>query len=386
MTASSYQIFAISVLAVDIIDDLGMSRTALGFLGSLNTLVGAVTAPTMGRVTDRIGAKQAIVVIFAISAFGMALMALSGNWLLLAVSAIVSGIPQGWGNPATNALIAERVSPEAQGGVTGIKQSGVQLGIFLSGLTLPGLGLLIGWRGALWGYAAAFVLGAAVVARSLDQADEATRRARSAESSAAARGAIPYFIWLLSLYAFFYGAAGGAIGRFFPLWANEEVGLSTVVAGILVALGGLLGIGSRIAAGWAAQERIAPRSLLSILAAIGALYCVTLALTTTVGSWILWPSTVLFAVGIGAWNAVAMLAVIVSVPRASAGRASGIVMLGFLGGLSVGSPIAGAIVDRWDTYQPVWIGALALSVLSSLLINPRFNRDPQPVTAGGSRA
>ncbi len=372
MTASSYQIFAISVLAVDIIDDLDMSRTALGFLGSLNTLVGAVTAPTMGRLTDRIGARQAIVVVLTISGVGMALMALSGNWLFLALSAIVSGIPQGWGNPATNALIAERVSGEAQGGVTGIKQSGVQLGIFLSGLTLPGLGLLIGWRGALWGYAAIFVLGALVVARTLGQPDEVARRAQSAAGTAASKEPIPAFIFLISLYAFFYGSAGGAIGRFFPLWANEEVGLSTVVAGILVALGGLLGIGSRIVAGRVAQSRIAPAHLLSFLAAIGALYCVTLLLTTTIGPWILWPSIVLYSVGIGAWNAVAMLAVIVSVPKAAAGRASGVVMVGFLGGLSIGSPIAGAIVDRWDTYQPVWLGALALSIVSSLLINPRL--------------
>ncbi|MGB5756431.1 MAG: MFS transporter [Acidimicrobiales bacterium] len=383
MTASSYQIFAISVLAVDIIDDLGMSRTALGFLGSLNTLVGALTAPTMGRVTDRIGARQAILALLAISGLGMALMALAGNWWLLAISAAVAGIPQGWGNPATNALIAERVSAATQGSVTGIKQSGVQLGIFLSGLTLPGLALVIGWRGALWGYAAAFGVGALVVARMLGQPDAEVVRARTAEQGPGGDGSIPSFIWLISVYAFLFGSAGGAIGRFFPLWANEEVGLSTVVAGILVALGGLLGIAARIAAGRVAQSRIAPPKLLSILASIGALYCVMLVITPLVGSWILWPSTVLYSVGIGAWNAVAMLAVIVSVRRESAGKASGLVMLGFLGGLSVGSPIAGAIVDRWDTYQPVWLGAMALSVASALLINPwwRRSRSHQPATA-----
>lgn len=373
MTASSFQIFAFAVLAVDIIDDLEISRTALGLLGSLNTLVGATTAPMMGRLTDRIGAHRAVVAVLLISGAGMAVMALSGNWMVLAASAIVSGIPQGWGNPATNALIAERVPATAQGTVTGIKQSGVQFGIFLSGFTLPGLALAFGWRGALWGFAAAYTIGAVVTAKALPQATVASNAARTSEAQAAGSQPIPSFIWILSLYAFLFGAAGGSIGRFFPLWANEVVGLSTVTAGALVALGGLLGIAARIGAGRLAQQRIAPPRLLSILASIGALYCVMLLVTTTVGSWILWPAALFYAIGIGAWNAVAMLAVIVSVPRAAAGRASGVVMFGFLGGLTVGSPITGLVVDQWGTYQPVWIGALVLSVASALLMRPSFD-------------
>ncbi len=383
MTASSFQVFAIAVLAVPIIDDLGISRTGIGLVGSLNTLVGALAAPALGRFTDRIGARRAVIVVLTISGVGMALMALSVNWILLGASAVVSGLPQGWGNPATNALIAERTPADAQGTVTGIKQSGVQVGIFLSGFTLPGLALALGWRGALWGYAALFTAGAVLVALRLERSTAAPPADWPDGATAAGTARLPAFVWILSLYAFCYGTAGGAIGRFFPLWANEVVGLSTVVAGALVALGGLLGIPARIVAGRLAQDRLAPAPLLSSLAAIGAAYCVALAVTTTVGSWILWPSTVLYSVGVGAWNAVAMLAVITAVPRAAAGRASGVVMLGFLGGLTVGSPIAGAVVDRWGTYQPVWIGALALSIASAVLITPRFSRTEHQVAAAG---
>ena len=196
---------------------------------------------------------------------------------------------------------------------------------------------------------------------------------------------------MVSLYAFLFGSAGGAIGRFLPLWANEVVGLSTVTAGAVVALGGLLGIVARIAVGRLAQERVAPAPLLSLLAAIGALYCGALLITTTVGPWILWPATFLYAIGIGAWNTVAMLAVIVSVPKEAAGRASGVVIFGFLGGLTVGAPITGVIVDRWGTYQPVWVGALILSLMSAALINERFTASrglsqasPAPVEPGTS--
>lgn len=382
MTASSYQIFAFAVLAVPIIDDLGISRTALGFLAALNTLVGALSAPVTGRITDRIGARLATVIVLSISGLGMALMALSTTWVVLAASALVSGIPQGWGNPTTNALIAERVPAHTRGTITGIKQSGVQFGVFLSGLTLPGLALALGWRGAVVGYAVLFTVGAAVVAVTLGpsspdttvEPDATTAAAANAANIPSGGGPLPRLIWMISAYAFLYGTAGGAMGRFFPLWANEVVGLSTVVAGFLVGLGGLLGIAARIGAGRLAQDRIAPPRLLSILALIGAGYAVVLLLTTSVGSWILWPGTILYSVGIGAWNAVAMLAIIVSVPRQMSGRASGVVMLGFLGGLTVGSPAAGAVVDRWDTYQPVWLAALVLSLASAALISPRLRK------------
>ena len=174
------------------------------------------------------------------------------------------------------------------------------------------------------------------------------------------------WIWRLALFAFLMGSAGGAIGRFFALWAEEAIGLTTTRAGLLVALTGVIGIVARIAAGRVAERLIAPPRLLRILAAIGASYALILIATPILGSWLLWPGTVFNAVGIGAWNAVAMLAIITVVPKVLAGRASGIVMLGFLGGLSIGSPIAGWVVDRWGSYQPVWTACLILAVLAMM--------------------
>ena len=43
------------VLASPIIDDLGISRTQVGLIGSVNTGLGALSAPLSGRLTDRIG-------------------------------------------------------------------------------------------------------------------------------------------------------------------------------------------------------------------------------------------------------------------------------------------------------------------------------------------
>lgn len=378
MTASSFYLFAVAVLTVDLLEEFDLSRTGVGLIGAVNTMVGAVTAPWSGRVTDRIGPRSALLAVMILSGAGMALMAVSPNVLTLTVAAVIGGLPQGWGNPATNALIAERVPAGSRGTVTGIKQSGVQFGIFLAGLTLPTMALWLGWRGATWAFAIVFWLGILLVIALPPSPDSGGATTTPDDVEATAHGAavkepdrsregqpMPAWIWRLTGYALLAGTVGGASSRFFPLWAHEVVEMSVTEAGLLVAAGGFLGIVARIAAGKAAESLIPPARLLRWLALVGAVYCLTLVVTPAVGAWLPWPSTILQAVGIGAWNAVAMLAIIMVVPRQQAGRASGIVILGFLSGLSIGSPTAGYIVDQTGSYQPVWIGCMVLAVAAA---------------------
>lgn len=366
MVSTAYLIFIVSVLASTFIDEFDLSRFELGLIGSLNTAVGALTAPATGRLTDRIGARLSSVTAQLIAAFGLAMVALSQSVWMLVIAATILGIPQGWGNPTTNALIAERVEPGRRGTITGIKQSGVTLGVFLAGLTLPALADAIGWRGAVGSYAAVFaVIGLAPLLLPAKVAPFATTDAatQAAESK-------PYdmrAVWLIALYAFLMGTSGGAISRFLALFAEEEAGLSNSTAGLVVAASGLLGMAARIGAGKIAEHLIAPLKLLSILAVVGGCVSVLLLVTLEVGAWVLWPVAALFAIGHTAWNAVAMLAIILGVPRAQSGRASGAVMVGFLGGLAVGAPIAGLAVDATDSYQPVWVATLVLAAAAALV-------------------
>jgi len=366
MVATAFQIFVVSVLASVLIDDFGLSRFELGLIGSLNTAVGALTAPLSGRVTDRIGPRRSCIVAQLWTAIGFAVMATANSIPVLVLSAIVLGIPQGWGNPSTNALIAERVPAGRRGVVTGIKQSGVQLGIFLAGLTLPVMAESMGWRGAMWIYAAIFAV-FGLLPLALPQRSAMLDAAAAAETRSEPLGYDMVAVWLIALYAFLMGTGGGAIGRFLALFAEEEMGLSNTVAGLILSVSGLAGMAARVIAGRVAEHRIAPLPLLAILASVGALVGALLLLTLQVGAWLLWIIALLFAVGHAAWNAVAMLAIILGVDRSQAGRASGTVMFGFLGGLAVGAPIAGLLIDATDSYQPVWIGAFSLAVASVLV-------------------
>lgn len=368
MVSTTFQLFVVSVLASVLIDEFSLSRFQLGLIGSLNTAVGAISAPWTGRFTDRIGARQSSIVAQLICVVGFVVMAIADSIAILILSAVILGIPQGWGNPTTNALIAERVPPGRRGVVTGIKQSGVQIGIVLAGVSLPVMADTIGWRAAMWVYAGVFaclaVLPLLLPAEPL-KLDASTSEAQT--DGGPKRAYNMRAVWLIALYAFLMGTGGGAIGRFLALFAEEEVGMTNRTAGLVLALTGVAGVISRVYAGRIAEHRIAPLRLLSILALIGSSVGLLLLLTLQVGSWLLWVVAVTFAVGHAAWNAVAMLAIILGVDKSQAGRASGAVMFGFLGGLAIGSPVAGLAIDATDSYQPVWIAAFILALASSVV-------------------
>ncbi len=366
--ASTFSMFAIAVLASPIIDDLGISRTQVGLIGSVNTGLGALSAPLSGRLTDRIGPRRAVLILLAASAVSMTLMGLARSPWILLLSGIVAGLPQGWGNPATNALIASTLEPGQRGVMTGIKQSGVTLAIFIAGISLPALKGVWDWQAACLVFGMVFAL-FMVMAWMLLPADVGPPR--PATVAAQERSPLSPFIYRLGLYALLMGLAGGAIGRFLPLFAEEKLGYSLAVAGFAASLSGLLGMGFRIAAARMAETRISPSALLVQLSSVAVVSSSLLALSVPFGRWLLWPAVVLYAIGHTAWNAVANLAVIMKVDQRDAGRASGVIILGFLMGLTIAGPSTGALVDATGRYELVWWSSAALAAVSAVVLAAR---------------
>lgn len=366
MVMSTFSLFSMAVLASAMIDDMEISRATLGLVGALNTGLGALTAPMTGRLADVIGPRRAVLGTMAFGTVGMLVMGVASNIWLVAVALLIAGIAQGWGNPACNAYIAAAVAPGEQGITMGLKQSGVTLAIVITGLALPPLENASTWQGACLVAGLAFV-GLSLVATRLLPRVEDQGTPDVPEISTTGRSPLPPFIRRLSIYALLMGMASGAIGRFLPLFLEEELSVSALWAGRTVAVSGLVGMVARIAAAYLA-ERGRPTRMLAQLALMGACSSVMLALSTTVGVWVIAPMVLFYGVGYTAWNAVINLTVVISMPSEDAGRASGAVMLGFLGGVTVVSPIAGWVVDTWGTYGPVWWGGVVLALASVLLV------------------
>ena len=250
--------------------------------------------------------------------------------------------------------------------MTGIKQSGVQLGILLGGFTLPALSIWLNWRVAIGLYAVVAILVAALTAVALPDSRDRTQPSFPIDGKSSTLQ-LPRSVSLIALYALCMGCVVGGVGRYTVLFAENALNMSNVAAGLVAGLPGGIAIGTRIIWAHLAEHRIRPPVALAVQSSLTALVMAMLCIAVAVGSWIMWPVAVISAVGLNAWNAVAMLYVIIGVPQQASGRASGRVVMGFMTGLTVGGFLTGLVADVTGSYATAWASLLLLSLIATFL-------------------
>ena len=255
----------------------------------------------------------------------------------------------------------------------GVKQSGVQMVQSATGLFLPTLAVVSGWRGAMaLAAGACLLLGTALVALFVPSEAKPARQHRRV------RGArLPAPVWWLSGFVFLAGIATQGATFYLPLYGYEELGLPVSAAGLLTAVVGTTGIAARIAWGRMA-ERIPGRVLMSTLAIGGAGAVVLILVASTIHPAMVWLGAFLLGATAVAVNAVVMVSVIHSVPSHAIGRASGVVALGMYLGFTAGPVSVGALVDAVGHYSLAWATLAGIYLLALLAIAgyARHSRSP----------
>lgn len=348
------------VIASDLIGEFSIERWQIGALVSASGFTGALLSPMFGRVTDRLGSVKSVTGVLLVAMAAMTMISLSPSYIVLFGGAILTGLPNGWTNPATNALIVDNVAAGARGFITGIKQSGVQAGAFLGGLLLPAISNLADWRVA-W---ASFLVFPIIALAAMWRRPEVRREPRAAGMP---RAPIPTAVKWIAAYGTLTGLGVSATTTFLPLFAQEDQGWTKAQAGLLIAGVGLVGVIARITWGSVSERWLGHGRTLRLLAVQSAVGAMLLALAASgnAPSWVLVLTALLFGSGAVAWNAVGMLAVMdYSVPEL-VGRGTGLAMLGFLTGVGLGAPLMGFSVDRLGVYTPGWLVLAGLFAMST---------------------
>lgn len=369
MGVGTFVPLSIGIIAVVLIEDLGITRAQLGLVFAVNTVGAAVVSPFFGRLTDRIGGRKALVTVAATGALAFVVLGLAPSLLVLMVGSVIGAVAQAGANPSTNKLIALEVPEGERGTVTGIKQSGVQAFVFLGGLIVPAMAVT-------WGRASAYVALAAFAALLAVFASWYLPDARvgSYPTIGGAGGRLPADIWWITVYGFILGFAGSAT-FLFALFTTDGLGQTVIMGGAVAAVAGLVAMPARIVWARYADRHSAYRSSLLIIAVVGVAASAVLVIADTGPWWLIWVAAVLSGVGPGAWNAVGMVALIAIAGPEAAGRASGVVLSGFLVGLGIGPPLFGWIIDTTGDYTTAWIVALAASIaglVTVLLWRPQY--------------
>jgi len=362
MSVATFGQSAFGVLASHLIDEFEVDRWQIGILVSAMGFTGAAVSPIFGGVTDRVGSVRSTVGVLLLTMASMTLVLSAPTYVVLFAGALAYGFPNGWSNPATNALIVDNVPPGARGVVTGVKQSGVQIGAFLGGILLPLISSVSNWRVALASFLVLPVAGLTGMWRRPDVK-------RSAPARGSIRTPVPTAVKWIAVYGIVTGLGVSSIVTFLPLFAEEDQGWSTPRAGLLIASVGFVAVIARITWGSASERWLGhgrTLRLLAVLSTIGALL-LALASADAAPTWVLVPAAMLFGAGASAWNAVGMLAVMDYSSTDLVGRGTGLAMLGFLTGIGLGAPLMGLSVDRLGVYTPGWLVLATLFAISAVV-------------------
>ena len=377
MAVSTMTSHALGILANFLIEEFSITRAELGAVIAVSSALGAVVAIPSGRVVDLIGAKRSLLVVFALSALPFFLYAVAGNMVVMYLASAIAAVPLSSANSATNKTIALHVARRRRGIVTGVKQSGVSLALFLSGVALPPVALRLGWRAAL-AIAGALTLLALVSTGYIVPSQSEDHRARTYGSGGLR---LDPGLVALTLFAFLLGFANSSVA-FLPLYAQEVLDLSPVLGGVAAGLAGFAAVVGRVVWARLADQSGEFEKNLQRQATAGVLaFALILSAPYGTGVWQLAAGALLMGFTTSSWNSVGMLAVISRAGSSQAGSQSGVLMFGFMAGLGIGPPIQGWSVDLTGNYLVLWGMSMILVLIGSLIMTAEVRRRGDPPDA-----
>jgi MFS family permease len=358
----------LGAVAVLVREELGFGEAALGLAVALFAASSTLTSVPGGRLAERVGASRTMTAGALLSGAGLLAIATTvTSWGGLVACLVVAGVGNGLTQPATNGVLSGVVNPARQGIAFGVKQAAIPLAGLLSGITLPLLGLRVGWR---WAFGAGAVL-ALVVAVLVVRARALLRAGgeRAPQPADGADHAPRRPLLIITVAAGLASMAANAVGAFY-VESSVDAGVPQAAAGWWLAVGGATGMAARTFWGWLADRRDG-RHLVFVawLMAVGALGLVVLALRPAAGLPLAVGTLLTYSASWG-WPGLFNYA-IVRQSRAEPSAATGVTQAGLFSGQLIGPPLFGWLVER-TSYGLAWGTFAGLLVLGAGLL--RFGR------------
>lgn len=361
-----------AVLAVEIARHAGVSPTMIGVYTGLVFLAAAIASLGGGGLIGRHGGVKAVQAGVLLSAAGLALAAI-GHPAALAASALVIGLGYGPMTPASSVVLSRWAPPRRLGLVMSIKQTGVPMGYFATGLALPWAADAVGWQSALLALAGLTVLAAALLAPAARRLDEPGPSVGG--GFAAARISLGLVrrhrrLRRIAVASLAFAGVQVTVTSFLVVYLEADVGLDKARAAWPLAIAGVAAIAGRIA--WGALADVTPTARL--LALLSCMMAASLAaLLMDASAWDYAPLTLLgLALGFSilAWNGVMLIEAARQAPQGQIGLAtSGVLALTFLGS-TIFPQVLSLTVGTTGAYQIGFGGMIVVCLAVALWYLP----------------
>jgi predicted MFS family arabinose efflux permease len=248
--------FAVGLIFKPMVDDLGWTRGELGLAVGLYLVVSAFATFIAGRLADRLDARLLLGAGTVLGGIGIGLMSLvSAPWHAMVLYGLVFAIGNGAASLTTVGVVVTRAAPQRAGFANAAVISGTSFGQLVMIAALAGVLVEIGWRSVfVWLALAHVALLPFLLPRLPGSAPHGPVRARSGLNLGAAARTRRF--WVLVLMYAICGLDDFFVATHIVAFAQDR-GVSTLLAGHLLALMGLTALLGVLAAG-AVGDRTGP--------------------------------------------------------------------------------------------------------------------------------
>ena len=248
--------FAVGLIFKPMVDDLGWTRGELGLAVGLFLVVSAFATFIAGRLADRLDARVLLGAGTVLGGIGIGLMSLvSAPWHAMVLYGLVFAIGNGAASLTTVGVVVTRAAPQRAGFANAAVISGTGFGQLVMIAALAGVLVEIGWRSVfVWLALAHVALLPFLLARLPGSAPHGPARARSGINLGAAARTRRF--WVLVLMYAICGLDDFFVATHVVAFAQDR-GVSTLLAGHLLALMGLTALVGVLVAG-AMGDRTGP--------------------------------------------------------------------------------------------------------------------------------
>ncbi|MDJ1372002.1 MFS transporter [Gulosibacter molinativorax] len=364
--------FALSALSSTVLIEFNITESQYGLLLTLIFVSAGITSAFVGRVADRLDPRAQIVLIIGGVIVALLVSASLTSYWVLVVAALIAGPAQSFSNPLTNRIIGARVPLQQRSSWMGWKQSGVQMGMLISGLIFPVIAAAAGWRGAALAGAAvlvpALILSWIVISKLRLPKPDQTQPITASIQLPGKSKRMPAAVWLFAVASFLNAVGTQGVNGFASLFAVNAMGYSITIAGLMLGVIGVFGILSRI--GWGRITgklgKPAPLIMVMSLGGIAGLAFLIAAEYTQVDAF-MWIGVILHAILPLAANVVINSGIVEAAPKGRIGVASGLVAAGMYLGFALGPAILGTIVETTGAFTMGWV-AVAVTYLGCFIV------------------
>jgi MFS family permease len=365
-TVGVLPVFLTGALAVQLRDDIGLSLDSLGLVYASYFTAAALLSAALAHVSERTGPEWSLRIgsaIYVAAFLGIASVAESP----VALSAFIAlaGVGTALTRTASSVLVARNVAADRQGLAFGLKHCSIPVGTLLAGLSVPAVALTLGWR---WAYVIAAGLTAVVLIAIPSPSGRWVPR-RDDGRADMSRGML-----IFAAISFGLGSCAAASLGAYTVSTAVASGMSEGAAGLLVAVGSVFGLTSRLLVGhWSDRRSGSQLDLVTWMLLVGG---VAFLLLGSVHEWVMLLAVPLaFATG-WAWLGSYNLAMVRLNPVAP-GAAVGVTQTGAFVGAIAGPAGLGFLAERYS-FTAVWAAAALASFLAAANITllRRFLREP----------